>query len=156
MQNDRDFLRATAVTRGCNGYRNGSQHSKLTLEKKFSRRSVPLGLKPETHSVSIMIPSGGALPLSHPLSPSCGSSMSVSGLLIKCQIYAAVICISVSWTWACRLGLGQSSLKSHRCRVSRFGVRASARFRFGSRFSSKRLCFVSGHCLCPQFLTRCN
>ena len=104
-------------------------------------------------TVSIMIPSGGALPLSHPLSPSCSSSMSVSGLLIRCQIYAAVICISVSWTWACRLGLGQSSLKFHRCRVSRFGLysdkalvglvsrRASARFCFGSPFSSKRLCF---------------
>ena len=34
-QNDRDFLRATAVTRGWNGYRNKSQHRKSTLEKKF-------------------------------------------------------------------------------------------------------------------------
>ena len=34
-QNDRDLLRATAVTRGWNGYRNKSQHSKLTLEKKI-------------------------------------------------------------------------------------------------------------------------
>ena len=33
------FLRATAVTRGWNGYRNKSQHRKSTLEKKFSRRS---------------------------------------------------------------------------------------------------------------------
>ena len=38
-QNDQDPLRATAVTRGWNGYRNKSQHRKLTLEKKFSRRS---------------------------------------------------------------------------------------------------------------------
>ena len=38
-QNDRDLLRATAVTRGRNGYRNKSQHRTLTLEKKFSRRS---------------------------------------------------------------------------------------------------------------------
>ena len=38
-QNDRDLLRATAVTRGWNGYRNKSQHRKSTLEKKFSRRS---------------------------------------------------------------------------------------------------------------------
>ena len=38
-QNDRDLLRATAVTRGRNGYRNKSQHRKSTLEKKFSRRS---------------------------------------------------------------------------------------------------------------------
>ena len=36
-QNDRDLLRATAVTRGWNGYRNDSQHRKLTLEKKNSK-----------------------------------------------------------------------------------------------------------------------
>ena len=39
-QNDRGLLRATAVTRGWNGYRNKSQHRKLTLENiKFARRS---------------------------------------------------------------------------------------------------------------------
>ena len=39
-QNDRCLLRATAVTRGWNGYRNKSQHRKLTLEKNISRRST--------------------------------------------------------------------------------------------------------------------
>ena len=34
-QNDRDLLRATAVTRGWNRYRNKSQHRKSTLEKKI-------------------------------------------------------------------------------------------------------------------------
>ena len=34
-QNDRGLLRATAVTRGWSGYRNKSQHRKLTLEKKI-------------------------------------------------------------------------------------------------------------------------
>ena len=34
-RNDRGLLRATAVTRGLNGYRNKSQHRKLTLEKKI-------------------------------------------------------------------------------------------------------------------------
>ena len=34
-QNDRDLLRATAVTRWWNGYRNKSQHRKSTLEKKI-------------------------------------------------------------------------------------------------------------------------
>ena len=34
-QSDRGLLRATAVTRGWNGYRNKSQHRKLTLEKKI-------------------------------------------------------------------------------------------------------------------------
>ena len=37
-QNDRGLLRATAVTRGWNGYRNKSQHRKLTLEKKILPR----------------------------------------------------------------------------------------------------------------------
>ena len=46
-QNDRDFLRATVVTRGWNGYRNKSQHRKSTLEKKI----LPLllqGFEPAT------------------------------------------------------------------------------------------------------------
>ena len=34
-QNDRELLRATAVTRGWNGYRNKSQHRMSTLEKKI-------------------------------------------------------------------------------------------------------------------------
>ena len=34
-QDDRDLLRATAVTRGWNGYQNKSQHRKATLEKKI-------------------------------------------------------------------------------------------------------------------------
>ena len=34
-QNDRGLLRATAVIRGWTGYRNRSQHRKLTLEKKI-------------------------------------------------------------------------------------------------------------------------
>ena len=34
-QNDRDLLRATAVTRGWNGYRNKGQHRNSTLEKKI-------------------------------------------------------------------------------------------------------------------------
>ena len=34
-QNGRGLLRATVVTRGWNGYRNKSQHKKLTLEKKI-------------------------------------------------------------------------------------------------------------------------
>ena len=34
-QDDRGLLRATAITRGWNGYRNKSQHRKLTLEKKI-------------------------------------------------------------------------------------------------------------------------
>ena len=46
-QNDRGLLRATAVTRGWNEYRNKSQHRKLTPEKKI----IPLllqGFEPAT------------------------------------------------------------------------------------------------------------
>ena len=46
-QNERDLLHATAVTRGWNGYRNKSQHRKLTLEKKIIPPLLP-GLEPET------------------------------------------------------------------------------------------------------------
>ena len=46
-QNDRDLLRATAVTRGWNGYRNKSQHRKLTLEKKILPPLLP-GFEPGT------------------------------------------------------------------------------------------------------------
>ena len=48
-QNDRDFLRATVVTRGWNGYRNKSQHRKSTLEKK-----IPAGIR--TRDLSITSP----------------------------------------------------------------------------------------------------
>ena len=37
--NDRGLFRATVVTRGWNGYRNKSQHRKLTLEKKKEKKS---------------------------------------------------------------------------------------------------------------------
>ena len=36
LQNDRDLLRATAITRGWNGYPNQAQHRKLTLEEQNS------------------------------------------------------------------------------------------------------------------------
>ena len=40
-RNDQDLLRATAVTRGWNAYRNKSQHRKLTLEKKILPPLLP-------------------------------------------------------------------------------------------------------------------
>ena len=46
-QNDQDILHATVVTRGWNGYRNKSQHRKLTLEKKILPLLL-LGFKPRT------------------------------------------------------------------------------------------------------------
>ena len=46
-QNNRDLLRATAVTRGWNGYRNKSQHRKLALEIFFIPPLLQ-GLEPAT------------------------------------------------------------------------------------------------------------
>ena len=46
-QNDQGLLRATAVTRGWNGYRNKSQHRKSTLEKKILP-SLQQGFEPAT------------------------------------------------------------------------------------------------------------
>ena len=63
-QNDRDLLRATAVTRGWNGYRNRnkSQHRRLTVEKKFFHRSCR-DSNPRPFSQEY-----GALPLRYPRS----------------------------------------------------------------------------------------
>ena len=44
-QNDQDLLCATVVTQGWNGYRNNSQHRKLTLKKKILLLLLT-GLKP--------------------------------------------------------------------------------------------------------------
>ena len=45
-QNDREILRATAVTRGRNGYGSKSQHRKLTLEKKILPSLLPGHITP--------------------------------------------------------------------------------------------------------------
>ena len=52
-QNDRGLLRATAVTRRWNGYRNKSQHRKLTLENK-NYPAAPAGIR--TRDLSIASP----------------------------------------------------------------------------------------------------
>ena len=53
--NDRDLLRATAVTRGWNGYWNKSQHSKLTLDKKLLPPLLPV-FKPEIFFLPLSYP----------------------------------------------------------------------------------------------------
>ena len=55
-QNDRDFLHATAVTRGWNGYRNKSQHRKSTLDWEENSPAVPAGIR--TRDLSITDESG--------------------------------------------------------------------------------------------------
>ena len=60
-QNGRDLLRATAVTRGWNGYRNKSQHRKLTLENKI-RPPLLQGFKPTTFYSRVRRSSHWAIP----------------------------------------------------------------------------------------------
>ena len=67
-QNDRDRLRATAVTRGWNGYRNKSQHRKLTLEMKILLPSSTPALEPATSRVRRST-GHWAAPLPPPLPP---------------------------------------------------------------------------------------
>ena len=55
-QNDRELLRATAVTRGWNGYGNKSQHRKLTLEKKILPSLLPGHIPPcSQHRVHMLV-----------------------------------------------------------------------------------------------------
>ena len=83
-QDDQDLLCATAVMWGWNGYRNKSQHRKLTLEKKILLLLLP-GQSPFDHESGTISQSmfyfydcshqggirqdSGTLPLSYPCSP---------------------------------------------------------------------------------------
>ena len=60
-QNDRGLLRATAVTRGWNGYRNKSQHRKLTLEKKILP-PLQQGFEPATFRSQVRCSNHCAIP----------------------------------------------------------------------------------------------
>ena len=69
-QNDRGLLRATAVTRRWNGYRNKSQHRKLTLEKKILPPLLQ-GFEPATFRPRVR---RFQYPLSYPSSQCCVTS----------------------------------------------------------------------------------
>ena len=60
-RDDRDLLRATAVTRGWKGYRNESQHTKLTLEKKILP-PLPQGFEPATFESRVRRSNHWAIP----------------------------------------------------------------------------------------------
>ena len=60
-QNDRGPLRATAITRGWNGYRNKSQHRKLTLEKKILP-PLQQGFEPTTFRSRVRCSNHWAIP----------------------------------------------------------------------------------------------
>ena len=67
-QNDRDLLRATAVTRGWNGYRNKSQHRKSTLEKKILP-PLQQGFEPATFQSRVRRSNHWAIPPPPPPPP---------------------------------------------------------------------------------------
>ena len=96
-QNDRDFLRATVVTRGWNGYRNKSQHRKLTLEKKI----LPLfqqGFEPATFQSRVRCSNHWAIPA--PLDSSC---FSWSPLYSRLTVLACNSTWVNSFSWRPRL-----------------------------------------------------
>ena len=70
-RNGRGLLRATAVTRGWNGYRNKSQHRKLTLEKKILPPLLQ-GFEPATFRYE----SGALTTELSPLRPACSQTES--------------------------------------------------------------------------------
>ena len=81
-QNDRDFLRATLVTRGWNEYWNKSQHRKSTLEKKILP-PFQQGFEPVTFQSRVRCSNHWAIPargsLGYPLAVlSLGRSRQVS------------------------------------------------------------------------------
>ena len=98
-QNDRDLLRATAVTQGWNGYGNKCQHRKLTLEKKILPPLLQ-GLEPATFQSRVQTCSHATAPgralascQTVPSFVSAGApclgevERAVSGLLIQGQRY---------------------------------------------------------------------
>ena len=81
-QNDLDILCATAVTWVWNGYRNKSQHRKLTLEKKIFPPLL-LGLEPGTFRSRVRRSNHWAIPALHHSYSMC-TNVEVSWLLLWC------------------------------------------------------------------------
>ena len=69
-QDDRGLLRATAVTRGWNGYRNKSQHRKLTLEKKILP-PLQQGFEPATFRSRVRRSNHWAIPAPRSVKHAC-------------------------------------------------------------------------------------
>ena len=76
-QNDLGLLRATAVTRGWNGYRNKSQHRKSTLEKKILP-PFQQGFEPATFQSRVRCSNHWAIPAPFSLWPVLFSYLCIS------------------------------------------------------------------------------
>ena len=102
-QNDRDFLRATVVTRGWNGYRNKSQHRKSTLENKILP-PFQQGFEPATFQSRVRCSNHWAIPapetweihkdLFYTASPHAGRSSHIPRLQLTIHEYSldVVLC----------------------------------------------------------------
>ena len=88
-QNDRGLLRATAVTRGWNGYRNKSQHRKSTLEKKILP-PLQQGFEPATFQSRVRRSNHWAIPAIPAL---------VSKESLHADLFNAINCCSCIMTW---------------------------------------------------------
>ena len=93
-QNDRDFLRATVVTRGWNGYRNKSQHRKSTLEKKILP-PFQQGFEPATFQSRVRRSNHWAIP-----APKFFGCASLS--LIDCLVSEDVTLSQMTWWGLCQ------------------------------------------------------
>ena len=91
-QNDWDFLRATVVTRGWNGYRNKSQHRKSTLEKKILP-PFQQGFEPATFQSRVRCSNHWAIPAPEP--PQC-SLLPFMLQLMQDTAYSSCCCC---WCW---------------------------------------------------------
>ena len=83
-QNDRDFLRATVVTRGWNGYRNKSHHRKSTLEMKILP-PFQQGFEPATFQSRVRCSNHWAIPPHPPPPPPPCSGHGRSFLIAVCR-----------------------------------------------------------------------
>ena len=105
-QNDRDFLRATVVTRGWNGYRNKSQHRKSTLEKKILP-PFQQGFEPATFQSRVRCSNHWAIP-----APPGGSFCHFIIYTTVLQVLKLLITLSVlAYTVLQHHGLSATSLR---------------------------------------------
>ena len=115
-QNDRDFLRATVVTRGWNGYRNKSQHRKSTLEKKilppFQQGFEPVTFQSRVrHSNHWAIP---APPYMCIISSLCSLGMCICFSLSSMFFHSMFISLMKCWMHQCHMSLSAPCM--YRCK----------------------------------------
>ena len=119
-QNDRDFLRATVVTRGWNGYRNKSQHRKSTLEKKILS-PFQQGFEPATFQSRVRCSNHWAIP-----------APSLDSIRLKCFRDALI---------RFRLGISDINVHKNRYKASDLPTGNDCPFCPGVEENECRLCF---------------